>query len=103
MNKHDTTWHTYFRSCFIVDVAIESKEIVLTDSSQNRYYISKEDSNVVSQFKKWFNNVFTKGIAQTLTVLQYEPFDISECETKLYVQKFCMKNENNQKLAEIGW
>lgn len=92
-----------FRSCFIVDVAIDSKEIVLTDSAQNRYYIDITDTKVVAQFKKWFNTVFTRGIAQTLTVLKYMTYDISECETKLYIEKFYLKSDIGQKIAEISW
>ena len=101
--KDRTFWPSQFRSCFIVDVAIELRQIVLTDSSQNRYYIDIERTEVVAQFKKWFKNVFTKGIAQTLTVLQYSTYDVSECETKLIVDKIFLKNENSWKDAEISW
>lgn len=85
----------HFSSCFIVDVTICPREIILTDSSQNRYYIDRDNTIVVDQFKQWFKTVFSKGIAQTLTVLQYNLHDISECETKLIVNKIFLKNENN--------
>lgn len=86
----------HFRSCFIVNVDFypSKKEVILTDSMQNQYYIDVTCEEVYSQFKQWFKNVFTKGVSQTLTVLQYSMQDISECEVKLTVDKILMKNED---------
>lgn len=82
----------FFKSCFIVDVAITDNDIVLSDSSHNKYYISRANTEVVKQFKLWFANIFCKGIAQTLTIFQYEPQDISECEVKINIVNFITKN-----------
>lgn len=84
---------TKFKSCFIVDVSISEKDIILTDSSRCTYRILKDNKQLLNEFKLWFKNVFSKGIAQTLTVFQYECIDISECEVEMRVVKFLAKDK----------
>lgn len=87
-----------YHSCYICDVKIdnEKKLAVLTDSSQRQYYVELSDNTYVESFKTWFNCIFCKGIAQTLTVFQYITKDISECESETYIIKF-MNLPNHQK------
>lgn len=80
-----------FRSCFIVDVQFKDDFIVLADNARNKYYVDLKNKELVKQFKVWFKDVFTKGIAQTLTIFEYDLHDISECETLTAVKSFILK------------
>lgn len=82
-----------FRSCFIVDVNITKNSICLTDSGKQQYFIDTTDPAAVTEFSTWFKTVFTKGIAQTLTVFRYELRYESECESKIYIKKFILNNQ----------
>ena len=79
-----------FRSCFIVDVNFKDDYVILTDNARNKFYVSLKNANLVAQFKTWFKEIFTKGIAQTLTIFEYELVDVSECETKTVVKNFVL-------------
>jgi len=59
-----------YASRYIVDVAIEKSFIEIGDSSRGKYYIDKADVATVEQFKKWFKNIFAKGIPGKLTVFE---------------------------------
>ena len=83
----------YYKSCFIVDVAIEEGTVILTDSSKNRYFMDIKVTEKVVNFKDWFRHVFIKGIAQTLTIFEYTSIDISECETEIHIVKFLNKTD----------
>lgn len=75
-----------YRSCFITDVKID-KNIVLTDSQRNRYVISFTTNDMpVSEFKAWLTG-FLRGVAQTLTVFQYEDRG-EDMDTELHIVKF---------------
>ena len=79
-----------FRSCFIVDVNFKDDIIVLSDNARNKFYVNLNNANLVTQFKTWFKEVFKKGIAQTLTIFEYELVDVSECETLTVVKNFVL-------------
>ena len=79
-----------FRSCFIVDVNFKGDIIVLSDNARNKFYVNLNNANLVTQFKTWFKEIFTKGIAQTLTIFEYELVDVSECETLTVVKNFVL-------------
>lgn len=83
----------YYKSCFIVEVAIVENIVTLTDSSHNRYFMNIKDNNKITDFKNWFKNVFAKGIAQTLTIFEYELIDLSQCETEIHIIKFLNKTD----------
>jgi len=85
----------HYRSCFIVDVSIDydANLAVLTDSVKNRFNVDLNDENIRKNFNDWFESVFCKGIAHTLTIFEYATKSISECEDEIYVLKF--KNTKN--------
>jgi hypothetical protein len=76
-----------YRSCYIVDIIIKNDNIQLSDSVGRNYIVANSEIALES-YKKWFNNVFLKGIAQTLTIFEYIIVDISECEMELHITKF---------------
>lgn len=82
-----------FRSCFIVDVSIEHDKVILTDSSRIRYIVNIANAELKSDFTIWFNTIFQKGIAQTLTIFAYEEKEISECDIELHIIKFLNLNK----------
>lgn len=79
-----------FRSCFIVDVNFKNDYVILSDNARNKLYVNLKNANLVAQFKTWFKEVFTKGVAQTLTIFEYELVDISECETHTIIKNFVL-------------
>ena len=79
-----------FRSCFIVDVNFKNDYVILSDNARNKFYVNLKNANLVAQFKTWFKEVFTKGVAQTLTIFEYELVDISECETHTIIKSFVL-------------
>ena len=79
-----------FRSCFIVDVNFKNDYVILSDNARNKFYVNLKNANLVAQFKTWFKDVFTKGVAQTLTIFEYELVDISECETHTIIKNFVL-------------
>lgn len=84
-----------YRSCFVGDVSIDydTNLAVLTDSARNRFNVDLSDENIRKNFNDWFNSVFCKGIAHTLTIFEYITKPISECEDEIYVLNF--KNVKN--------
>lgn len=83
-----------FKSCYIVNVSINEKEILLSDSCNHTYHINKQNNELLNEFKIWFKQIFSKGIAQTLTIFQYEIIDISECECEIHIVKFLLKTDS---------
>ena len=82
-------------SRFIIDVIETQYEIVLRDSSGGEYHINRNENKIVEKYNCWFDNVFSKGISHTLTVLYVKSVDISECETELHILDFVNLCENN--------
>ena len=78
------------RSCFIVDVNFKNDYVILSDNARNKFYVNLKNANLVAQFKTWFKEVFTKGVAQTLTIFEYELVDISDCETHTIIKNFVL-------------
>ena len=60
-----------FHSCFVVDVQVSEKDIVIADSTRCRWHVKMDLADVVAEFKIWLKSVFLKGAAQTLTVFEY--------------------------------
>ena len=79
-----------FRSCFIVDVNFKNDYVRSADTARNECYVNLKNANLVAQFKTWFKEVFTKGVAQTLTIFEYELVDISKCETHTIIKNFVL-------------
>ena len=92
MNETKIKLPQKFKSCFIIDVSIDKNEIILTDSSSNRYFVDVKSTELMAQFKSWFENVFTKSVSHTVTVFQYEVEYIDECDMKTNIVKFITKN-----------
>lgn len=89
-----------YRSCYIVDVQIADDEIRLQDSSHCSYYIKTSSKDTMSSFKSWLKNVFLKGVAQTLSVFEYEVAQ-EDGEAKIYIVKFAGQAfESKQLLTE---
>ena len=84
----------YFRSCFICEVTIDDKLIELTDSGHQSFFIDKNDSAVMSEFKSWFKDVYKACIPQTLTVVQYDIED-NDGEPMMKVVKLMYKKNEN--------
>jgi hypothetical protein len=82
-------------SRFIVDVIETQHEIILRDSSGGEYHINRSKSEMIEKYNFWFENVFSKGISHTLTILSVKSVDISECETELHVLDFVNLCKNN--------
>lgn len=93
MSDEANKYPQYFKSCYIIEVIVDKNYITLIDTTQTRYYINTNNKNILSQFKSWFNEIFLKGISQTLTIFQYELADVSECETKMLIVKFLRKTQ----------
>ncbi len=89
---------TMYHSCYICDVKVDytNKLATLMDSSHNQYFIELSDKKNIEEFENWFKNIFSKGVAQTLTIFQYTTKDVSECETEMYIIKF-LNLSNTQK------
>ena len=83
-----------FRSCFICEVTIDEKLIELTDSGHQSFFIDKNDSAVMSEFKSWFKDVYKACIPQTLTVVQYDIED-NDGEPMMKVVKLMYKKNAN--------
>ena len=62
-----------FRSCFVIDVQTPTKDgAVLLDSTGHRWHVDMSDAALAAGFKAWFKGTFLAGVAQTLTVFEYE-------------------------------
>lgn len=61
-----------FHSCFAVDATVSGAEAVITDSTRCRWHADLSSEDVRAGFKAWLKGVFLKGVAQTLTVFEYE-------------------------------
>ena len=62
-----------FNSCFITDVEINDKMIILTDSTKQCFYIYRYNCapETISSFEMWFKMLYLRGIPQTLTIVDY--------------------------------
>ena len=60
------------KSCFLCDVNFYKDYIVVIDSRKVEYFIMRSDTEAISTFKFWFENVYMKGIAQVLTIIDYK-------------------------------
>ena len=62
-----------FRSCFITGVEVNDDMIVLEDSVHLYWHIDRKacSPELVKSFKSWFDNIYMKGIPQTLTIFEY--------------------------------
>ena len=83
----------HFISCFICGVDFEDEYVVLTDSGRQRYFISKNDKEVIADFKKWFDDIYLKCVPQKLTVLRYDIVDKNEFEAICVVKKMVYCND----------
>lgn len=84
----------HFASRYIVDVSIEESYIQLGDSSRAKYYIDRQNTELVKQFKSWFQNVFSKGIPGTLTIFEYSKHP-DDGQTNLVIERF-LKTEGTE-------
>lgn len=85
-----------YHSCFLTDVKIAKDMIIVEDSYKNRYYVETDNAEAVGSFKTWFKQVFMKGIAQTISIFQYEIKPIEEGISGMFIVKF-MNLDNTQK------
>ena len=82
MSKQDKM----FKTCFITDVVISDSIIRLSDPSHNEFVILKNNSEVISQFKDWYQNVFSACIPQQLTLIEYSIEEKNEYEVQRVVK-----------------
>lgn len=75
-----------YKSCFIIEVVDKPNSIELIDSTGMYYIIDKNNVEVFSIFKNWFDNMFMLAKPQSLTIITYILNDISECEFENSVQ-----------------
>lgn len=78
----------HYASRYIVDVDITETYIAIGDANHVKYYIDKSNVELVTQFKWWLENVFSKGISGTLTVFEYEKIE-HDGQIESIVKKFC--------------
>ena len=79
-----------FKSCFVVEVHRDKESNVarIIDSAHAIYVVDLKNEKLLEKFKLWFKNVFKAGIAQTLTIVQYESVALSECDIELQITDF---------------
>lgn len=77
-----------YHSCFLVDVKISPGFVILEDTGKNIYYVDRADQNAFMSFKEWFKQVFIKGIAQTISIFEYETRPIEEGLSGAFIKKF---------------
>ena len=82
MSKQDKM----FKTCFITDVIISDNVIRLSDPSHNEFLIFKSDVEIVSQFKDWYQNIFSACIPQQLTFIEYVIEEKNEYESQRIVK-----------------
>lgn len=61
-----------FKACFISDVEVHEKHIVISDCHHNEFVIDCADKDAFMSFAEWFKNVYMKGIPQTLSIIDYD-------------------------------
>lgn len=81
-----------FHSCFVVDVKCSGSTAKLIDSTKTTWNVDLSDGDLAQQFKKWLESVFLKGVAQTLTVFEYEDRS-AEMDFEFWVKKFCSSTQ----------
>lgn len=77
-----------FHSCFAVDASVSGAEAVITDSMRMKWRADLSDEGVKAGFKTWLRNVFLRGVAQTLTVFEYEERG-EDPDQENWITKFC--------------
>lgn len=75
------------KSCFLCDVNFYKDYIVVIDSRKVEYFIMLSDADAISTFKFWFENVYMKGIAQVLTIIDYKVMPTEDGDSFFYVNK----------------
>lgn len=83
-----------YHSCFLTDVKIAKDLITIEDSYKNVYYVETSNVEASNSFKIWFKQVFMKGIAQTVSIFQYEIKPIEEGISGTFITKFLNLNLN---------
>ena len=91
----------FFKTCFVTDVVIGEELITLRDPSHNSFVIYKSDLEVLSQFKKWFRDIYSACIPQVLTMFEYAYVDKNEYETLRVVKsmKYRLLNDTKESNA----
>ena len=84
-------------SCFICDVEINDKYIILVDSAKKCFYINRAKctQDTMDNFEAWFKNVFMKAVAQQITIVDYDIVDDEiEGEATMIVNKLMYTKES---------
>lgn len=82
-----------YHSCFLVDVKIQRDFIILEDTGRNTYYVDRADQIASDSFKVWFKTVFMFGVAQTISIFEYETKPIEEGLSGMFIKKFLNLNQ----------
>lgn len=85
-------------SCFICDVEINDKYIILIDSVKKCFYIDRANcsKDTLNSFESWFKNVFMKAIAQTITIVDYDIIENADNEAMMIVNKLIYNKPINE-------
>ena len=86
-----------FHSCFAINVDVVGSEAVISDSTRAKWHVDMSDEKVKADFKNWLKNVFLKGVAQTLTVFEYE-IRGEDPDQEAWIVKFHALPEQNQQI-----
>lgn len=84
-----------FHSCFAIDANVTGSEAVITDSTRCRWHVDLGNAEAQAGFKSWLKGVFLKGVAQTLTVFEYEERGEAP-DAENWIIRFCNVSEQNQ-------
>ena len=80
-----------FRSCFVIDVKIvasgSAKFVTLLDSTNRIWHVDMQNEECAAGFKAWLKDTFLAGVAQTLTVFEYEIRGVSP-DNENWIVKF---------------
>lgn len=82
-----------FKSCFISDIEFYDDKIILKDCSYNAFIVYTNNSDVMTKFKKWFNDIYMSCIPQLLTIFEYELVDKNDSEVMSVVKNIFFKPE----------